>query len=458
MATRLLYRALRRRLHQVDLDYVRTIVVPEEMSQMEADPTRYAKCLRAELGYLIRQAFERAPTDRHHPQWVAQFERGAQLVDHFSDANYVVQQVLDQRRQDWLHQQWRYDELKQEGKLDKKKSSRNQQEIRQQNTDHLLRRWFKHEQQNGGLPIPQKLPYVDRIADTTLNPFGAIPESTKANLINQAYDADYVESIIKPSLAYDINCNHYLRRLDDIVNHRGPFKPKILTTFAGPKDAPYIRMPYPQDETMGKLAVTIKRWLTATRVNAIWLSTQPLTNENQLKTGGYVVKTRGFQEEVIYPRVYHEQWATDEAQWEALVEGRNYSQVLEEWLEPLDITLQVLLERIQHYSLEIGDVKAYEPLRKQLEQSLNEHYDHLVHVYDEISRVLRTNPHTFKHGEIVNSDRNPDGSGKQLGDYLKRYKHFQWGDEFYDRFTRPFSPSERAVADQGAQPETPLDL
>lgn len=459
MATRLLYRALRRRLALVDPHYVKAIDIPEEKLKMEADPERYTKYLRAELGYLIRQAFERPLNDRHHPRWVAQFERGARLVDQFADANYVVQQVLDQRHEDWLHQQWHYDNIKHEEAQPKDTHRPSLHEKRQQNTDHLLRRWFKHEQQNGGLPIPQKLSYVERIADTTLNPFGAIPESTKANLINQAYDSDYVEGIIKPSLAYDINRNHYLRHLDDIVNHRGPFKPRILTTSAGPNAAPYIRMPYRQDESMGKLAVTIKRWLTATRINAIWQLKQPLTNENQQKNGGYAIRTRGNHDDVIYPRAYYEQWASDEAQWEALIEGRDFDTVLKEWIGPLDTTLKHLQDRVQHFKSEIGDVKAYEPLRQQLEEGLNQHYDDLANVYERISQQLRSNPHTFKHGEIVNSDRNPDGSGKQLGDYLKSYKHFQWGDEFYDRFTRPSTTRDHVTpTEQGAQPASPPNL
>lgn len=412
--TKLLYRALVRGIAKVDEKWVE-----------QAESSLRPKLLRAELGYLVRQRFEFKWKTKRGEKFVEEFQKGIKLVHYLeNDPKAAINLLNDERHYEFVRQEWRHQDLQ--------PPPRQKQPV-VNNTDHLLRRWFKHEQQNGGLPIPQKLPYVERTGDL-MNPFQGIPDSTKSKLLRQAYDYDYVEGIIKPGLAYDINKYHYLNKLDDIVNRRGPHIPKITFNDAAPAKIAYIPMPFPQIKQGRDLAMLIKKWTLAERVKQIWNLKETLQEENRMRSGGYHIKKVNAYNDVLFTRLWYEQWSLDEASWESWLEDRPIETVEEEWLEPLEIATNAVNKEVADIYKNRPTIETLKPALDKLVAQQKQHYDKLVATYQQIGDDINHNPNVFKHGELVNSDRLPLNQGKQLGDYLQPYQLFHWGDTFFDRF------------------------
>ncbi|CAN3501006.1 hypothetical protein DICA1_C18074 [Diutina catenulata] len=432
MSSLMLYRALVRRIRRrIDAQWVAELH-RERPDLTIPDPERFARRLRAEMAYLAREEFSFEWKDQHGAQFVDAFTRGAKIVDDFDTGTptAVMAEVERQRRTNFTKQEWRHQNLVLAPELAKAAGAKPPgRDPADDHEGHLLRRWFKHQQKNGSLPIPQKLPYVERVADTYDNPFYVISESTKSNTLQHAYDPLYVEAIIKPGLAFDINKHHFLDKLDQIVNERGPYEPRIRFTSAGPGLVPYIRMPYPQKRANEQVAMTIKKWITADRIARIWDADKKITSENSTSDGGYLVKHVSAFNNVVYPRSHYEKWAREEAQWDRLMDGTN---TLHSWLEPLEVTSKHLRANVRQFEKQCSDLAPLKRRLAKLTHKQKTHYDRLIATYGDIATQLQENV-VFKHSDLVNRDP-AHPRGKQLGDYMDAYQSFHWGDAFYDRF------------------------
>lgn len=338
---------------------------------------------------------------------------------------------------------------------------------------HLLRRYLRLQQMQNIIPNPLLLSYTpDTIqwkAEDTFKPHFALVGSTKHSAIHLAYDTEYIDAIIKPSLMYDINKHHQLEKLNHIVNERGPYKVRIKTTPSGATAIPYIKMPYPRLEQLKKVALDARYLLVATRVHNIWHSSRDDINKESRKSdGSYIVAGSGYiPDESMFPRSHYQDLAEAEALWEYVMEGK-YSQntYKKQWTEFLDITSKKLTLDVQKYHTEYSVLrsKGSSLLKEQqaLQQQQNSHYDDLVTIFNNIALALQ-HDRIHKHSELVNLNRVtttypqmlesysrtgktfpglPEheriGMGRQLPDYLQGYHSVHWGQKFYDRFKFDF--------------------
>lgn len=367
---------------------------------------------------------------------------------------------------------------------DKSKRIANEKKQSELNALRVLQRYFKKLQGNHLIPNPSLLPYTPeetRVVDVEHSPL------VKKKTLMEAYDWEYVEAIVKPGLAYDINLRHYYEKYKHIVEEKGPYKVHIRTTEAGPVAMPYLELPFPRLAEMKKIALDIKNLLRIYRLLLVWNATQQSMSqvtESRYNDGSFNVKgSKGFRtgaganadEERVFPRAHYEQWCKWEADWEYAVEvERGNTKVhradfVNQWIELLDISTKYLEQKFDwyftHYRELVRNPKSiiYEDQAK-YQQIMDEHYDHLLKTYKSFLKDL-VNSKLFKHGELVNSevlgnekkfedlvleeDSRPKGKktggipqlerigmSMQLGDYLQRHglKNFQWGYKFDKKF------------------------
>lgn len=196
-----------------------------------------------------------------------------------------------------------------------------------ENSKYVVRHYLKHLQLNGRIPNPYKLSYVSQTL--TKHSFYLpkllvlLPGSTKTFVINDAYDMEYIDAIIKPELEFIINNNHHLQSLEKVVLGDGPYKVKIRNTTAGVMTANFVRAPNYRPPLMKVLALDIKKLMRSVRKQFIWnLDTESKVNASEKIHGeGYGV--RGSQghssDEIMYPRKHYERLVDDESFWEALM-------------------------------------------------------------------------------------------------------------------------------------------
>lgn len=333
---------------------------------------------------------------------------------------------------------------------------------------HLLRRYIKQKQVLGHLPSPQRLPYTPETNfKVDYNPKLGIPESTKTKAMKLAYSTKYIDAIIKPSIAYDINKFHYLAKLDKTVNIKGPTKVRIGITNAGPIPVPYIKLPYVRKRQMQAIAVDIKKMMTIYRIQAGWLE-NTIGTVKSFKDGSFgIQRSQGFgPEEIMYPKSYYENLALGEAIWEYLMESESNPEklieIVDSWTRFIDVTSHVLSKKINFYRRKYGKLMNGKILKRQvsrLQKKQNLHFDKLLRIYASILKDLKDNQ-VHKHSEFINRQKNRTrysshemygnvdeningiseieryGLGMNLGDYLKKhgYESFQFGNRFYDRF------------------------
>jgi hypothetical protein len=296
--------------------------------------------------------------------------------------------------------------------------------------------------------------------------------STSFRKIKSAYDLEYLDSIVRTDLEFDINKHHFLNNLQYIVNEKGPLLVKIGVTNGGPIAIPFIRMPYPRRRHLKEVAMDIKKSLTLFRLRSAWLSLPQAAMEKQNKDGSVIIRNH-----LILPQSYYTELAEGEAFWEFLmdIEAQDHSaksneelntmltSYESEWKGFIDDTTQQLNSQIAFYETKYRNLRSDKSKllteREQLQQQQNQYYDKMIQVYkNTIGKLQKYNVH--KHSEIVNCDKNRDryfhktlyhgepnkskgiqlqerlGMGKTLGDYLRQegYKSFQVGEKFFDRF------------------------
>ncbi|KAK6458276.1 uncharacterized protein RJT20DRAFT_30333 [Scheffersomyces xylosifermentans] len=513
-----------------------------ELNKIKLDPTLYFKNLSYELSYSFRIEFTRTDLNSN---WFPQAFGHAISIDEFMGALLDDQQtnklhkldelltiVVNYRHSQFIRQKWRADYLSQKDEIDKKinrekevnnkrvsskqpkkptdplkiyhkltnieirKVIKNELKRSDIHLNHLLRRYFKQKQANKEIPLPHLLPYTsDEISlpASSLKKSSLVPIGTTTNSsIDAAYDKVYIQSVIIPSLEYDINKRAFLDRMDNIVNELGPTKVKIRTTSSAFNTLSYITMPYPTIPELQELGIDFKKSSFLARLQNVWESSPGnMKDENQLKDGSYSIKkSGGFGiDECIYPRYHYESLATDEALWEylldleisnrseALTRGSNKSKskkvfseaILEkykrEWTQALEITSEALNADIEDmkrkYQVLRGSKSPLAERKDKLQKQQFKHFDKTSVAYQELMSQL--NKHQiFKHSEIVNfGDRVANtydkklrdhsiskkayygigkterlGMGKTLGDYLEDsgQRHFKWGYVFYDNF------------------------
>lgn len=476
---RSLYRSLIRLTNKLNK---RIVLIPKDANKClldeeikyNIDPTLYIHQLRFEIRYHARQEF--AIKYSKIESLFAAVDRGNMFVDLLQneDMSKFLKRLIEYRQLVFERQQRDFgnDEETSPQRTTKNPSLAAKSKAFKQNlgkaneyAQHLLRRYIKQKQSLGLLPSPQRLPYTpERAFVVDIGPKKGIPESNKSKAMKAAFSFKYIDAIIKPGLAYDINKYHYLNKLETTVNTKGPANVKIGVTNAGPVPIPFIKLPYLRKPQLEEVAMDIKKLMTAVTIRGAWEGNS-LGKVKTFKDGSMSIRrSQGFgEEEIMFPRSYYEELAVDEAMWEYLLEPGLESTDLPEltgsWTEALDITSEILLQKFLHYRKKYENSNEIHQEVRQLQKKHNAHFDKLLIKYQSILDELTTN-NVHKHSEIVNGDKilaryraqemygtveeNIDGIpqkegyglGKNLGDYLKQlgYHSFRFGNRFYDRF------------------------
>lgn len=429
-----------------------------ELQKYNLDPELYISHLKYELKYLVRFGSSK----KVDVEALLLSERFLQVVDNLPKLIELVEEV---RAEEFKLQKWRGDIIKHTGSFTKSKKLpviEQKLEKAEDFSSHLLRRYLKEKQRRGEIPIPQLLPDVkNTITSIPYKGKYTTPHTNKRKLMEAAYDMEYIHSIILPSLEYDINKYHYLDKLRLIVE-KGPYQVKIKTTSAGPISMNYINLPYNRRSKMKNLALDIKKLITTTRIKNVWDSKDEVKEEKMSQDGSYSIK--GI---TMYPRSYYEKFALAEAAWDSHFTDKPLRTLQKEWVEHLNITSKELSSEIK--ALHNQKRTVLEDLKNESEQlqlQMDKHYDKQVEKYQELVNILKEK-NVFKHGELVNGEKNTLTFNQQLGrynqvgtrervglnmnlsDYLRnatkptqrksksktlRTDNFQIGYRFYDRF------------------------
>lgn len=361
------------------------------------------------------------------------------------------------------------------------------------NAAYVVRNYLKKLQLQGKIPNPYKLPHVPASMsmqmanlpkDDTL-----IPGSTKTVVVDAAYDPDYIEAIIKPEVEFKINQNHHLACIEEIVTEKGPYQVKIRHTNAGIMKANFIRLPYTRYDDMREIALDIKRLMRAIRKQFIWnLKSANAAGVPEKKLGmGYSVRGSGgySSAEIMYPREYYEELASQEADWEIrmfLEEhkskhgadsvssnlAREKAQKLAKdahssWRQALNVSSRAIDEEIQlfYQKYKVGKNDPIWQQQALLQREMDDKFETTLANYADLLANLEAD-RVFMHSEIyrngvINTDyqkllteeehkdakkrhglpeKERKGYGKKLGDYLEEmgFKGYQMGYKFAQRF------------------------
>lgn len=348
------------------------------------------------------------------------------------------------------------------------------------NAHDVVLRYLKKLQLQGKIPNPYKLPYADHLYKQAINlpkSLVFLPGSTTSAALEASYDLEYIETIIKPEVEYLLNEKHPLDKLSDIVNNRGPYKVTIRSTSAGLMVAPFLRVPNYDKMKMKELAMDIKKLMRAVRKQTIWNhSKDSKTTVSEVPHGeGFSVRgSRGFSlDEVMYPREYYEELATQEANWESLIQLEEYKSTgknidlttsraqdglrkthrtnLKSWISALVEATEAIDAEIRLYYKKY-EIKADSPVWKkqqELQELMDRRHEKLVAGYIGLLKQLETD-RVFMHSELFNgnnpvqtgyedmiahdsrraeknrlglAEQERTGLGKKLGDYLEQFCH-----------------------------------
>ena len=498
--------------------------VQKEFEKAQLDPKLYMKHLKFELIYIIREEFriKRKTIQNNAVRFRNKLIKGIELKECLEtlannrtaeDFSKILGMVLEHRRQ--VHSQQtrktqllmfdqeldckggnkpprvfrgetsrskkastvnrNFNRLPQKDKLERIKLEFNQCGF---NGQSLLRRYLKKLQCSHKIPIPSLLPYTKSIGNCALPELNSLvySGSTTTSSIWAAYDMEYLESILKPSLEYDINFHYYLEKLKTVVEKKGPFRAKINVTQAGIVPIPYIETPFPRLDVMKEIALDIKKLMRLIKVLSVWhsLPYDTTITERHNRDGSFSVKwSKGFgTDERMYPRYRYEQLARDEFLWELLLEAYEKHlfkgleiEKLEEnpWLEYVESTSHQLQSAVNSYYQKYNQMRRRNSKlftdQKDLQHQMNVHFDDLLMSYNNLARHLK-GLGICKHSEIVNSSDLVNktyfsylsdndkiiprkkrqgmplierlGMGKKLGDYLDEYgfHSYKWGMKF----------------------------
>lgn len=329
------------------------------------------------------------------------------------------------------------------------------------NASWVVRNYLKRLQLSGKIPNPFKLAYVsENMHQQALQLpkiVNLLPGSTKTNVLESAYDMDYVDAILKPEIEYLLNKKHYLEKYQNIVNKKGPAKVQIRSTLAGIMQAHFIRSPIKDELEMKRIAIDVKKLTRVIRKQFIWkLGTSQTESLSERMVGeGYAVRgSQGFSiDEIMYPRKYHEDLVLKEAEWEYLMKieelkakyGQNVmqdarvsnqldklrQQIVEGWIAPLNIATKAIDDEVELYFLKykITDSSPIWKKRDLLQERMNMNYERTSRKFGELIENLRRDRVCAHSDLFYRSSKDKQGKklpekeralgGKSLGNYLE---------------------------------------
>ncbi|EGW30343.1 uncharacterized protein SPAPADRAFT_143139 [Spathaspora passalidarum NRRL Y-27907] len=333
-----------------------------------------------------------------------------------------------------------------------------------------LRRYLSKLQEKRMIPIPSLLPYTREQLDTNQHTHYHIIDGVSKRAISEAYDKEYIQSIIIPSMEYDINHIHHFKKVEEIVNEKGPYLVRAKFCRAGPVGIPYLMTPYRRKVGRRQVGYLVTRSYLLFRMKRVWeAGTKELSGETLNDDGSYSIPgCRGFwPHESMYPRKYYEDLAWGEATFELFIKMHELEKQgsdepinldeFQDWFEFLDISSEKVNS---DYSQLVGQIKQVsgnqlETTRTNVQDKMNNLYRTKVESFDKLTKNLsRYSVH--KHSEIVSpeitttfkkrignkmkTDEFPRqeriGRGKTLGDFLEEqgFYNYHYGYKFPDRF------------------------
>lgn len=411
--------------------------ITNELDKATMNPQLYGTFLKSELRYYVDEEFRAKYRHFNSKSLFMKLLTGNILVNCLKDVRVeplnphhwskLIKILVHHRKTQHLKQSWKLDKLKHKDDIDqgrsrevdsltlkriqsrsnkpgyevypdfselssgqKYKEFRKELSESKKNSQYAVRKYLKHLQLNGLIPNPYKLPYVsDTLTRHSLNLPKALvllPGSTKSFVVNEAYDMEYIDAILKPELEFIINKNHLLKPLEKSVLEDGPYKVKIRNTTAGVMTANFIRAPNYRPHLMKELALDIKKLMRCVRKQFIWnLDTDVKGNASEKAHGdGYGVRgSLGHSpEEIMYPRKHHEKLADQESFWEALMSV--------EYIKA-DHGEDVVLSQNVQRQLKITDQSNYESWREPLEEATQLINSEIQAFYDKY-KITRNSP------------------------------------------------------------------
>lgn len=333
--------------------------------------------------------------------------------------------------------------------------------IASKNGQSLILRYLNQLQYAGKISNPHLLPYTPETLQTNGDQYDShhVIKGLTQKIIDQSFDKEYIESIIIPSLVFDLN-DMKMDEIATIVNEKGPYQATAKENKSGTVPLPYLLSPFKHKPGRKKLAYLIRQQVLWSRIKKIWETTHELEEENMSRDGSYPVSgSRGFgAEELMKPRQYYEKLCECEELFELFCEieqrkldGRDLNEVIDldqfNWTEHLDIVSNEIATKydtvLQESKLDLSE------LQKSLQQRFDEGYEDKVERFTNLLHQLKAF-NVFKHSEIVtpaNStvlrndlqsvslDKFPTeervGRGKTLGEFLKShdFPYFEFGNE-----------------------------
>ncbi|WPK26466.1 hypothetical protein PUMCH_003820 [Australozyma saopauloensis] len=459
--------------------------VPEnlrnELEKAKSDSLLYKELLLPELHFLAKEEFSKELTDLYLVKGYKQLSFGTELILAIDDIkldkaaawNNLINLLVKYRSAQLRQSRWRekYHENRDQierallkempSQLARKRSSlleqikakerninvtfstlsssartkyyKKQHEQSQINASETMKMHLKELQKKKKIPNPFKLPYVSTPESFLLldqpNQTYMVPGAAKSSVIKDAYDSDIIRAILEPEVEYRLNEKHFLGKVDDIVNNRGPAKVKICASNAGIMPAFYLRKPLKPRNYLKMMAIDIKRLMRSVRKRLVWLL--PLENaigvsEPKFGDGYGVIGSRGFSSnEIMFCEEYYLNLALQEVTWEYLLEEqtsgkkigvcntKRLDQLLKSWQEPLIETTAALNKEVSYFHTK------YRTLRDQLrlerstaQEDANAHYTTIVQKYLDVLQ-MKEDEKVFMHSDIYNVKRTPETTYEQ---------------------------------------------
>lgn len=498
-----------------------------ELEKAVLDPTLYQELLISELRYYIKDRFR--TKIRSSVGLYINLGRGDGLVEQFRNLqadplqpelwHQVIKSLVQLRDDLFKQQKWKDFYLRNQKKVDEQRrkllpvrvlrrlnSQGSERRTRQlflslkanekykaykralkeskDDAGFVLRNYLKKLQLEGRIPNPYKLPYVsETMTLESLNlpdPSKLQPGSTRASVIEQAYDKDYIKAVIEPEVEYLIN-KSFLDEIDEQISIKGPKKARIKGTSAGVMTAHFLGPPYDDHQTMKTIALDIKKLTRLFKLRHVWnmSSADKVAQAHEKKVGdGFAVKGSGgfSDDEVIYTREYYQKLADAEADWEALTEEIRDSTSLgkippldkkrqllrSQWSQPLDIATDFINQELRKVCAKYKLLEKIYDRQKEVQAALNTEFEERAQRYSKLLKVLNEDD-VLMHSEIVNfsnpvnsgydsaleddfarSEKSKRGileierlgMGMKLGDYLAKFKFrfYQMGRFYRERF------------------------
>lgn len=348
----------------------------------------------------------------------------------------------------------------------------------------VVRNYLKRLQLEGRIPNPYKLPFVSKtltLQSANLpNPNVLLPGSTKSFVIEQAYDAVYIEAVIKPEVEYLIN-QSIMNDTDFQMNEKGPQRAKIHSTNAGIMTVHFLGAQFSPHSVMKNIAMDIKKLTRLYKLRHVWnvkaTNKTALAHEKKVDEG-YAVKGSGgySDDEVICTKEYYQNLADTEASWEALIDDlrdydkfgkmrpvrRKASLYRQEWREALDISSAYIETELRSICTKYKLLEEIFSEQDRVQKALQERYEERSQRYARLVEMLEKDK-VFMHSELINfrnpvthglddyleadSNKQPQnkqglpqmerlGMGKTLGDYLRIFKfsNYRMGQRYRKRF------------------------